>query len=91
MAKARGAPCDECGGTTKRHNGGCSQGGRGMRGGYGGKNLQGKPKTCGETTRKAGRMTNHVDHKCPLPLLTGGKPHPGSHICHIPNCEVTWY
>jgi len=41
--------------------------------------------------RKAGKMTNHVDHECPLELLAGGNPHPGSHVCHIPKCEVTWY
>lgn len=84
-------PCNECGGTVKRHAGGCKFGGRGSRGGYGGENLKGKPGTCGKKLRKAGKMTNHVDHVCPLELLFGGKPHPGSHVCHVPSCEVTWY
>lgn len=81
-------PCNECGSTRRKHNGGCSHE-RSAHAGYG-PGLTGKPKTCGATTRKAGRLP-HLEHKCPLKLLTGGRPHPGSHICNVTRCEVAWY
>lgn len=45
--------------------------------------------TCGATHEQAGRLP-HLEHKCPLELTYGGT-HPGSHVCNVPRCEVTWY
>lgn len=79
-------PCNECGGTVKRHAGNCP------RSSYNrprGRRRYGGPKACGKSIRKAGKMTTHIDHVCKIPLA-GSSPHPGSHVCSVPGCEVTW-
>lgn len=74
-------PCDECGGTKKRHNDGCSQYSRTKS------NLS-RTRKCGKTHDFAGPKP-HLTHTCGIELTAGGR-HAGSCLCREPGCMVTW-
>lgn len=81
------APCDQCGGTVKKHAIGCPA----TLGAYQGRDAGNKK--CGSTHDEAGNQP-HLTHRCDLIVMgergKKGASHPGSHVCYQPGCAVTW-